>query len=252
MKLHIPILLRNYGLDQSQLNQHLLSLCAASDISFDSVNCLPIRDSTVALNQILLSSDDLHDYISSQGKLFRCLSGKKYSYRSVEVLQIVSQAVVDPEDEEIVDSVQPAIDQIRMFTGRVDSAMMIDQDVEENPLSPICRTSSFVRPLESSSKRSLFSPIPEASTHYGLIGNDSNDQPVYLNTEDPFAIVLFGNQGSGILPEYLHLLGKSHSVSTILENCLLDSPPNSSASPPLKPIVFHYDQASSNLCEVNF
>lgn len=45
-------------------------------------------------------------------------------------------------------------------------------------------------------------------------------------------------------------VGKSHTVSTILENCLLEYEPHTKASPPLKPIIFHYDQAPSNLCEV--
>ena len=72
---------------------------------------------------------------------------------------------------------------------------------------------------------------------------DSADS-VYMNTSEPFCVVTMGIQGGG----------KSHTVCTILEICLL-SFPVPSADPlvvlkePLSGLVLHYDQSETNVCE---
>ena len=81
----------------------------------------------------------------------------------------------------------------------------------------------------------------------GLLGSlsmvDSADS-VYMNTSEPFCVVTMGIQGGG----------KSHTVCTILENCLL-SFPVPSADPlvvlkePMSGLVLHYDQSETNVCE---
>ncbi|RKO84697.1 hypothetical protein BDK51DRAFT_27911, partial [Blyttiomyces helicus] len=62
---------------------------------------------------------------------------------------------------------------------------------------------------------------------------------VYLNTNAPFCLVAVGVQGAG----------KSHSISTVMENCLLHHPPVSRADTPCATIVFHYDTDQGNYCQ---
>ncbi|KAK7512949.1 hypothetical protein IWZ03DRAFT_351691 [Phyllosticta citriasiana] len=115
-------------------------------------------------------------------------------------------------------------------------------------------------PLFSWSVKRALSRTPAAFTQYTLLGNErksrqgrhddgnGNDansekqqidepEPLFLNTNAPFSAFLCGAQGSG----------KSHTLSCILEGCLL---PNAASigrlAQPLAAIVFHYDAWSSS------
>ncbi|KAJ3003641.1 hypothetical protein HKX48_001660 [Thoreauomyces humboldtii] len=84
---------------------------------------------------------------------------------------------------------------------------------------------------------------------YGCIGTLSTNTEagrnhvasteVYLNTHDPFCLVTLGVQGAG----------KSHTVANVIECCMLDCPPFMKARPPVKTMVFHFDQDASTCCE---
>jgi len=69
--------------------------------------------------------------------------------------------------------------------------------------------------------------------------SNAEQRGVYLSTTDPFCLVAIGVQGAG----------KSHSLSVLLENCLINSPPYLRAAAPLTTLVFHYDQDPQNFCE---
>ncbi|TPX53746.1 hypothetical protein PhCBS80983_g06185 [Powellomyces hirtus] len=84
---------------------------------------------------------------------------------------------------------------------------------------------------------------------YGVLGsvhkedNDVETDPtrsvVCLNTHAPFCLVALGVQGSG----------KSHSIATVIESCMLHAPPFVKAQPSVSTMVFHFDQDPSNYCE---
>ena len=66
-------------------------------------------------------------------------------------------------------------------------------------------------------------------------------QPVYLNTHEPFVFVTVGVQGSG----------KSHTLSCVLESCLLPFPGDGivTLAQPHAALVLHYDQSPQSICE---
>jgi len=67
--------------------------------------------------------------------------------------------------------------------------------------------------------------------------------PVLLNTNSPWSAFLCGSQGSG----------KSHALSCMLENCLLDDPCIGKNPRPLAGIVFHYDRSQAgDVCEAAY
>lgn len=79
------------------------------------------------------------------------------------------------------------------------------------------------------------------------IPNDAIQMPVLLNTDSPWSAFLCGSQGSG----------KSHSLSCMLENCLLTDDrilPQIGLNPhPLAGLVFHYDRCQgSGVCEAAY
>jgi len=76
-------------------------------------------------------------------------------------------------------------------------------------------------------------------TMYGLMGTDDADDPVYLNTQEPFALVAVGVQGAG----------KSHSINAVIENCMLNAPPYIAAPGSTCALVFHFDPSPANVCE---
>eukprot|EP01051_Picozoa_sp_SAG22_P002721 SAG22_NODE_124_length_18884_cov_34.149367_6_plen_1043_part_00 len=85
----------------------------------------------------------------------------------------------------------------------------------------------------------LFGSLLASAKH----GN-SRSSSVYLNVNEPFCLVATGVQGSG----------KSHTVSVVLENCLLPfsvpySSPIVSLHRPMAALVLHYDQSETNVCE---
>ncbi|KAK7532977.1 uncharacterized protein J3D65DRAFT_684423 [Phyllosticta citribraziliensis] len=111
-------------------------------------------------------------------------------------------------------------------------------------------------PLFSWSVKRALSSTPAAFTQYALLGHErrphrgridcdgisdaqqnNEPEPLFLNTNAPFSAFLCGAQGSG----------KSHSLSCILEGCLLPHVATiGRLSQPLAAIVFHYDAWSSS------
>ncbi|KAI9715120.1 MAG: hypothetical protein M1828_001055 [Chrysothrix sp. TS-e1954] len=95
---------------------------------------------------------------------------------------------------------------------------------------------------------------PLGVKHYAVMGYDSDpclrarpalpeQMPVFLNVNAPWSAFICGSQGSG----------KSHTLSCILENCLLQSPLIGNVTKPLAGIVFHYDShAMDSACEAAF
>ncbi|KAJ5727247.1 hypothetical protein N7493_005067 [Penicillium malachiteum] len=89
---------------------------------------------------------------------------------------------------------------------------------------------------------------------YGVLGNRLNgpaENPshaglIYNNISAPWSGFICGSQGSG----------KSHSLSCILENALVQSSPAGKISSPLAGLVLHYDKftsfASTQLCEAAY
>lgn len=88
-------------------------------------------------------------------------------------------------------------------------------------------------------------PEDERPSQYGLLALDIAPSPspsdlldptakmgarIFYNVADPTSTFICGSQGSG----------KSHTLSTILENCLLPCPANQLPRP-LCGLVFHYD-----------
>ncbi|KAF1843780.1 uncharacterized protein K460DRAFT_288780 [Cucurbitaria berberidis CBS 394.84] len=72
---------------------------------------------------------------------------------------------------------------------------------------------------------------------------DKDPKPVLLNTNSPWSAFLCGSQGSG----------KSHTLSCMLENCLLDEPNIGKNPHPLAGLVFHYDRSrGSGVCEAAY
>jgi hypothetical protein len=87
-------------------------------------------------------------------------------------------------------------------------------------------------------KNRLKDSYPEAFVQYGLLGQVQEDRepndvnPMFLNTYTPFSIFLCGSQGSG----------KSHTMSCVLENCLMADKDISVSRSNLSGLVFHYDR----------
>jgi hypothetical protein len=78
--------------------------------------------------------------------------------------------------------------------------------------------------------------------HYGWLGTtEVKGKPteVYLATHAPFCLVAVGVQGAG----------KSHTLSCVIENCLLDMPKDIQGDSGMAALVFHFDQAPENMCE---
>ncbi len=106
-------------------------------------------------------------------------------------------------------------------------------------------------PIFSSVVRKQASKLCKSSegtpfTQYGLLGGISQDLGVadprlFYNVATPSSVFICGSQGSG----------KSHSLSCLLENCLLPSEANVLPRP-LTGIVFHYDTFNSGPSEAAY
>ncbi|KAI0517847.1 hypothetical protein F5B22DRAFT_102206 [Xylaria bambusicola] len=93
-----------------------------------------------------------------------------------------------------------------------------------------------------------------AFSQYGLLAGDvrslqetsPEDPRIFYNVATPASVFICGSQGSG----------KSHSLSCILENCLIQSDKLGRLPHPLTGIVFHYDDYASdwrvNPCEAAY
>ncbi|EAT80541.2 hypothetical protein HBH56_143640 [Parastagonospora nodorum] len=84
---------------------------------------------------------------------------------------------------------------------------------------------------------------------YAVLGHESSAtsnsvyKPVLLNTNAPWSSFLCGSQGSG----------KSHTLSCMLENCILSTPNIGKNPHPLAGLVLHYDGSrGSGVCEAAY
>lgn len=103
--------------------------------------------------------------------------------------------------------------------------------------------------------------LAEAFPQYGLLGlrqgtynqdghthatPDTKDNLIFANMNAPWSAFICGSQGGG----------KSHSLSCLLENCLLPDPRLGVLPNPLAGLVFHYDEFTSitttQLCEAAY
>ncbi|MCJ1397594.1 hypothetical protein MMC11_000789 [Xylographa trunciseda] len=86
--------------------------------------------------------------------------------------------------------------------------------------------------------------LQHADSEVGTADNES-DPRIFLNVNTPWSAFICGSQGSG----------KSHTLSCMLENCLLQSS-LSELPNPLAGVVFHYDKfssyTSSQICEAAY
>ncbi|KAI8585430.1 hypothetical protein BDZ88DRAFT_491974, partial [Geranomyces variabilis] len=73
--------------------------------------------------------------------------------------------------------------------------------------------------------------------NYPVIGEKKHD--IYLNTHSPFCLIAVGVQGAG----------KSHSLASVIENCMLNAKPCIEAQKPATALIFYYDQDPENFCE---
>lgn len=64
-------------------------------------------------------------------------------------------------------------------------------------------------------------------------------EPIYINVTDPFCLITIGVQGSG----------KSHTLNSVLEACLIPCPPITHVAQPMSALVCHYDRSDVNCCE---
>jgi hypothetical protein len=137
-------------------------------------------------------------------------------------------------------------------TGR---AQQQDQEIANAPLFTVSGLSSI-------SKSHLLESQKSPYTQHGLIGGlsdvldkeqlsgsqdrrDQKDPRVFFNTTGPSSTFICGSQGSG----------KSHTLSCLLENCMIPSIASKLPNP-LTGIVFHYDtfisDGGGSPCEAAF
>lgn len=112
------------------------------------------------------------------------------------------------------------------------------EDAEELAATPIF--TQAVHEYGSSLKTATRKPFAQYGLLAGIIENtsaaqngpafDPKDPRLFFNTSTPSSVFICGSQGSG----------KSHTLSCILENCLMQSKA-SVLHRPLTGIVFHYD-----------
>ncbi|TGJ82737.1 hypothetical protein E0Z10_g6030 [Xylaria hypoxylon] len=121
-------------------------------------------------------------------------------------------------------------------------------------LSEINTAPLFTYPVLQHARRLAKSTSAAPFSQYGLLAGDarrlqeksSDDPRIFYNVATPSSVFICGSQGSG----------KSHTLSCILENCLLESVKLGRLPNPLTGIVFHYDDYASdsrvNPCEAAY
>lgn len=89
-------------------------------------------------------------------------------------------------------------------------------------------------------------PLPHQGDDSDEKKKSLSDPRIFLNVNAPWSAFICGSQGSG----------KSHSLSCMLENCLLPHPSLGSLPNPLTALVFHYDSftsmAGGQVCEAAY
>eukprot|EP00124_Ichthyophonus_hoferi_P002350 Ihof_evm4s156 gene=Ihof_evmTU4s156 len=115
-----------------------------------------------------------------------------------------------------------------------------EKDLEESPL----RQYGTLGTLDSKVPQSDQAVNSWADYHNKNEKEDEQDdnqenELFFLNTQEPFCAVAVGAQGSG----------KSHTLLTIIENCMLHCAPVTSVPTPTSTLVFHYDTDPNTICE---
>ncbi len=110
-------------------------------------------------------------------------------------------------------------------------------------LSEINTAPLFTHPVLKHAKKLATPASAPPFSQYGLLAGDvhslrksSRDPRIFYNVATPSSVFICGSQGSG----------KSHTLSCILENCLIQSDRLGCLPRPLTGIVFHYDDYASD------
>lgn len=118
---------------------------------------------------------------------------------------------------------------------------LLHRPVNEDALNEIRYSPLFTEPVWEHSKSLTTGSHDAAFTQYALLGANSSDEGgdagIFYNITAPSSVFICGNQGSG----------KSHTLSCLLENCVIPSSRLGSLPRPLTGIVFHYDTFFSDL-----
>ncbi|KAI0161869.1 hypothetical protein GGR52DRAFT_143602 [Hypoxylon sp. FL1284] len=123
---------------------------------------------------------------------------------------------------------------------------LLDGGDESDNFNELSTTPFFTEPARQRADDLATSSEPVFS-QYGLLAGISGDFTVvtdkmlYYNVAAPSSVFICGSQGSG----------KSHTLSCLLENCLIPTDANDLPSP-LAGLVFHYDSSGRSLCEAAF
>lgn len=115
---------------------------------------------------------------------------------------------------------------------------------EKDDLDEIITAPLFTYPVLKSAMSLVADPSETPFAQYALLAGDADilrDTPkqesrIFYNVTTPSSMFICGSQGSG----------KSHSLSCMLENCLIPAPILGNLPKPLTGIVFHYDTFTSD------
>jgi hypothetical protein len=162
--------------------------------------------------------------------------------------------------------VDPDVEEYKRHLTFIDSVSSFGQSTSEAENQEIETTPMFTSSVRSAIKKHAAGPdrIGEPADpfpQYGLLGlrhgtyrheghrpatSDDRDNMVYANMNAPWSAFICGSQGGG----------KSHTLSCLLENCLLRTSPVGALPNPLAGLVFHYDKftstTTSQLCEAAY
>jgi hypothetical protein len=147
---------------------------------------------------------------------------------------------------------QPVLED-RQHASSTKGSDRTDPAVEELRMAPLVWwdvKTHFEPDLQVQRGYGVLGHVPDASNSSSSSGTSqpaAPRTPVLLNTDSPWSAFLCGSQGSG----------KSHSLSCMLENCLLTDTtllPRVGINPhPLAGLVFHYDRCQgSGVCEAAY
>ncbi|KAI0430898.1 hypothetical protein F5Y09DRAFT_355490 [Xylaria sp. FL1042] len=123
---------------------------------------------------------------------------------------------------------------------------LFNQRTTTDQLREIATAPLFTNPVLKYAKGLKTSESPQPLPQYGLLaGNVESlheysfeDSQIFYNVATPSSVFICGSQGSG----------KSHTLSCILENCLIQSKKLGYLPRPLTGIVFHYGGYASDSC----
>lgn len=176
--------------------------------------------------------------LSSSGYLSPATTLALPSIHTRTILRLSFASTMTPQDIEIM------IQQLGLLSPRTGS----------DELSEINTAPLFTYPVLKHAQNLATTTSAAAFSQYGLLGGDarylqetsSEDPRIFYNVATPASVFICGSQGSG----------KSHTLSCILENCLIPSDKLGCLPRPLTGIVFHYDDYASdsrvNPCEAAY